>query len=46
MDVDMNRTKMIISYLPPLLRLESPELEHFTKHWSTSPSEGLWSLGN
>lgn len=29
MDADMNRTKLIISYLRPLLRLESPQLEHF-----------------
>ena len=29
MDADMNRTKMIISYLRPLLRLEHPHLEHF-----------------
>lgn len=29
MDADMNRTKMTISYLRPLLRLESPQLERF-----------------
>ena len=29
MDADMNRTKMIIGYLRPLLRLEHPQLEHF-----------------
>ena len=29
MDADMNRTKMIIGYLSPLLRLESSQLENF-----------------
>ena len=29
MDADMNRTKIIIHYLRPLIRLESPQLERF-----------------
>ena len=29
LDPDLNRTKMIIAYIPPLLALENAELEEF-----------------
>lgn len=40
MDADMDRTKMIISYLRPLLRLENPQLERFI-HKSASQQHFL-----
>lgn len=36
MDADMDRTKVIICYLRPLLRLENPQLERFIHRSASS----------